>query len=263
MALYDETDPEAPNAFWPRDPYGNPYDPEQVDHVWLYREDDTDELRYSVRSMAANLPMRAAYVIGDLPAWWAGGHLPADTRGDARHNTYEQLAKAVLSDEISDPFILQNDDFFLFERMESLPVMHRGLYSYAMSLATTANGYLQTMRQTATYLTLEHNIYQPICYELHVPLTVWKGPMARALDLIMSHERENHQRRPYGMHLNKRSVYGNLAGIGGFAMPDVKVSNASHPDPRGPWLSTNPHTFSGRYRKRLAEAFPEPSRYEA
>lgn len=111
------------------------------------------------------------------------------------------------------------------------------------------------MRETRDLLVqLGHD--DPLSYELHVPLPVDKAGMLTALDL--------------GRHLDvvhKRSLYGNLARLGGERSEDVKVL---HRGPRGfgsqsVFLSTMPDAFSaglvGQFiRRRLYRPCPYETR---
>jgi hypothetical protein len=109
------------------------------------------------------------------------------------------------------------------------------------------------MRETAALLA-DLGYPDPLSYELHVPLPVDKTGMLDALGL--------------GRHLDvvhKRTLYGNLAGLGGQQIPDVKIL---HRGPRGYgpnslFLSTMPDAFvNGHVGRFIRAAFPDPSPYE-
>jgi hypothetical protein len=61
---------------------------------------------------------------------------------------------------------------------------------------------------------------------------------------------------------HQRTMYGNLARLGGRKLRDVKVLNGVDPIPTGRWLSTMDTTFS-RVEGLLEQRFPDPSPWEA
>lgn len=173
------------------------------------------QLRYALRSWAANLPHRRVWLIGYRPPWAADvGHVPIRQTGTKYKNTTAAVRVAIEHPEITERFILCNDDFFAMKpQPEELPVYHRGLvWDVEAYYATRGNGaYLRGLRETRGLLArLGHA--DPLSYELHVPLPVSKAGMLNALET--------------GRHLDvlhKRTAYGVLAGIGGEYMADVKV----------------------------------------
>lgn len=213
------------------------------------------ELRYALRSWAAHLPHRRVWVIGYPPPWLQGVRcLPTPQTGTKYVNTTRAVAAACRHPEISDPFVLANDDFFVMSPMpDGVPVLHRGpVREVEAYYASRGNGaYLQGLRATRDLLaSLGHP--DPVSYELHVPLTVHKAGMLRALDV--------------GRHLpvlHKRTAYGNLAELGGEQIEDVKVLWRGPQIPAGPFLSTMPDAFTnGMVGVHLRRAFPRPGPYE-
>ncbi|MGW9410304.1 hypothetical protein [Streptomyces diastaticus] len=214
-----------------------------------------EQLRYALRSWAANLPHRRVWLVGARPSWATNvEHIRTRQGGTKYRNTTVAMEAVCLHPEISDPFIYCNDDFFVLRRLAAVPVFHRGPVAEVEAYyATRGNGrYLRGLRETRDLL-VELGHPDPLSYELHVPLPVNKRGMLAALET--------------GRHLDvlhKRTAYGNLAGIGGERMADVKVINrAPGFDTASGFLSTMPDSFTrGAVGGYLRQAFFRPSRYE-
>ncbi|MDX3345878.1 hypothetical protein PV387_03365 [Streptomyces sp. ME02-6987-2C] len=213
------------------------------------------ELRYALRSWSAHLPHRRVWIIGYKPAWLAGvRHVPTRQTGTKYANTTAAMWLACEHPEISDPFLYANDDMFVMELVDEMPVLHRGpLRDVEAYYSARASGqYLRGMRETRDLLA-RHGHRDPLSYELHVPLPVSKAGMLRALDAG----------RDLAV-LHKRTAFGVLDEIGGERIADVKVL---HRGPRfdrsTPFLSTMPDAFAnGEVGRVIRGQFTRPSNYE-
>ncbi|MTE20275.1 hypothetical protein F0L17_14385 [Streptomyces sp. TRM43335] len=212
-------------------------------------------LRYALRSWAANLPHRRVWIVGYRPTWAAGvEHIPTVQDGTKYQNTTAAVRAACEHPEVSSTFLLCNDDFFVMDPVEEMPVLHRGpLRQVEAYYATRGNGkYLRGLRETRDWLTsLGHT--DLLSYELHVPLPVEKKAMLAVLDA--------------GAHLDvlhKRTAYGVINGLGGEQVEDVKVMHRGPNFPRHiPFLSTMPDSFSnGSVGTLIRRSFARPCRYE-
>lgn len=230
---------------------------ETLDIVVPVREGAVNEqLRYALRSWAAHLPHGRVWVVGYLPAWVDGvRHIPTRQTGTKYQNTTAAMRAACSHPDVTDRFLYCNDDMFVMHSVEAMPALHRGsMRKVEAHYATRGSGaYLRGMRETRELLArLGHD--DPLSYELHVPMVVEKDAMLQALEV--------------GRHLDvvhKRSLYGNLAEVGGAEIQDVKIL---HRAPRGYsgnsfFLSTMPDSFAnGHVGAFIRRAFPERSRYE-
>jgi hypothetical protein len=212
-------------------------------------------LRYALRSWAAHLPHRYVWIVGHRPPWVDGARpRPTPQTGTKYVNTTRAVAAACRNREISDPFVLLNDDFFVMEPLpDGVPTLHRGpVREVEGYYASRGNGsYLRGLRETRDLL-VSLGYDDPLSYELHVPLVVHKEPMRQALDV---------GRRLDVLH--KRTAYGNLAGLGGDQVEDVKVMWRGPRFPGGPFLSTLPDAFdNGMVGAHIRRTFAEPSPYE-
>lgn len=213
-----------------------------------------EELRYALRSIAEHAPHGRVWLAGYRPSWvWRVGHIPTAQSGTKYANTTLAVRRACEHPDVSDPFVLANDDFFVMRPIREVPVLHRGpVRDVERYYASRANGqYLRGMRETRDLLvSLGHQ--DPLSYELHVPLPVGKAGMLSALDA--------------GAHLDvvhKRTLYGVLNAIGGQQIQDVKALHAGAYPVKGSFLSTMPVSWQGQAGRMVRARFPRPSKFEA
>lgn len=229
---------------------------EDLDLVVPVREGPANQqLRYALRSWQANLPHRRVWIIGYKPSWLGGvGFIPARQTGTKYANTTQAVRLACEHPEITDTFLYANDDMFVMEPLDEMPVLHRGpIREVEPYYAARASGpYLRGMRETRDLL-VGRGYEVPLCYELHVPLPVGKAGMLKALDAGRDVE-----------VLHKRTAYGVLNEIGGEQIGDVKVLHrAPRFDRSTPFLSTMPDSFAnGEVGRVIRSRFPSPSDYE-
>lgn len=217
------------------------------DIVYLVRRGDAnDELRYSLRSLT-NLPHGQVWLAGHQPRWTRNvGRIPVRQSRGKWPNQEANIRAACLHPDVSDPFVMFNDDFFVIEPLDRVPVWHRGPIGERLDkYASRTDEYPARMRATADYLGVDALAYDAI----HIPMTFHKQPLLDVLDTI-----------PDGVLF--RSVYGNRQQIGGTKHRDVKVAR-SRTVPAGPLVSTSDGSFRrlpvGRHIRNL---FPDPGPYE-
>lgn len=80
-----------------------------------------EEIRFSIRSLEQNMTdLRHIYIIGECPSFLQNvKHIPAEDTQKERHvNAYNKIKLACEQEEISDEFLLMNDDFFMLKPFE-------------------------------------------------------------------------------------------------------------------------------------------------
>lgn len=219
-----------------------------MDAVYVLREGVHDELRYSLRSLAANVEHDRVHLVGHRPPWATGvNHIPTVQRGTKHQKVLTNLRAAIHSDAVSDPFMLWNDDMYAMQPVGKLPVMNGGPLSAAIR-AAQSKGYrerLQATRDRLVAMGIEH----PLAYDaLHVPQTYAKADLLAILD--------------DGWPL-WATAYGNLVRTDhGTQMPNAKM-----PDPPYdgyPWLSSSDRGWGRKtpLGMHVRGVFPTPCRYE-
>ena len=229
------------------------------DVVYIVRKGDrNDELRYSLRSLR-NLPHGNVWIVGYQPEWVTGTHhLATIQAGTKRENGHQNLVTASQCGDITEDFILMNDDFFVMHPIVRIPTLHRGTVDETITEFTRkrrGNGsYVASMIQTRNVLQ-GLGYTKPLSYELHVPIVINRERFLEAVHIVAGLG---------GTALNKRTVYGNVHNIGGDRIRDPKIATnwqqwkATHP-----FLSTSDHTFhTDRVGGHIRATFPDPSPYE-
>ena len=218
------------------------------DVVYLCGPRVGDELRYSLRSLV-NLPHRQVWLAGHIPKWVRDvGTIPVKQHPAKKwHNQNANLLAAASHPEVSERFVLFNDDFFVMEPVDEVPVWHRGPFTDALlaRFASPRSGnYGHRMRETADLIGRDQ-----YSYELHVPLPMVKWKTKITVESMPE-------------DLLFRSIYGSDWQIGGVEHEDVKVK-ADDRRPDGPFVSTSDTSFRSRpVGKRIRRQFREPGRYE-
>ena len=221
----------------------------------------SQELRYALRSWCTNLPHRQVWLVGHRPHWASSevGHIPTVQDGSKWENTTTAMRAACEHPDVSDTFVWCNDDTFTMRPfLDGMPVLHRGLLRDIVARRAGRPGYGGRDEYGAglgaALARLEGLGYgEALCYEHHSPLPVGKAAMVEALDVGA------------GLDVAKRSVYGNLAGLGGEFAEDVKIA-WRRPQGFGPdsaLVSTMPDAFAnGHVGRWIRSSFPKPCTYE-
>lgn len=223
-----------------------------MDYVYLCKEGDNEELRYSIRSVLKNAPEGIVWLVGGKPDWYVGNHIHV-TQGRMAYSNARNILNAIIkSDSISNDFVLMNDDFFVMKPIDEIPVLHGGsLKKKAYMRHEIAPGAFYTNMLHSTIQSLTRNkIKDPLDYELHVPM-------------IMNKDKLNSVLKNNGLW---RSLYGNIHNIGGTEQDDVKIYggkplNLNPVDiENSVFLSTD--DFSFKEMNFIRESFPDKSIYE-
>lgn len=224
--------------------------------------DRNEELRYALRSIDAFLPHGRVWLAGHAPRWTRNiEHVPTRQSGPKHENSLKNLLTACQHPDVSENFILWNDDFFLLETpFAGVPLLHRGpAWEHLASYGGASSQYLRNMKATIEILALA-GLDNPLSYELHVPMPVTKAGILSSIETASAK----------GMPLCKapqiRTLYGNLiAGGDGAQADDVKIFEAAQvwtPGPL-PYLSTMDHLWARHPAAKAVRALlPNPCQYE-
>ena len=170
-----------------------------------------------------------------------------------RANIFHNILAACRHPDVSEQFVIFNDDFFVTAPVTDVEIHYRSTLREHMnlpSLRTRKSWWSDSLTTTMACLqTL--GIPDPISYELHIPFPVDKKLMRATLERFESVTPNNPPQW--------RTLYGNLNNIGGTVAKDSKVM--SQGVLRMPYHSTTDVSWRF-FRRRFMQMFPEPSRYE-
>lgn len=227
-----------------------------MDIVYVNRHGENPELRYSLRSLR-NVDHDLVWVFGGAPVWLNQStvyHRERMQAGSPYASTRGHIEAACNTPEVSDPFMLWNDDFYAMRKVGRVPVYHRGsLLAMLEEFATSKTGWVKGLRETASMLDSRGMLASAMSYDTHLPLIVHKAPMRESL-------RWAAKARTDAVHL--RTLYGAVAGLTGIEHVDPKMIRRTDPFPPGAWLSSGDHTFRSVVEPVVRYVFPNESPYE-
>lgn len=220
----------------------------------LKKELDTEELRYSLRSVEKNFPHRYVWFIGGQPKGFKPDrYIKHNQEGALKWELIRSsMYKAVENEELSDEFFLFNDDFFIMkpvkgewknfvdmtlsERIEELKLENPWLNIYGRTLFKAEQELISLGAPTMNY-------------DVHLPMLFHKANVAETIKQCSSPQ--------------MRSVYGNLTRSPFIIHPDVKVYDLETVPEDPDFLSTNDKTFNnGKVGEYIRDQFPKPCKYE-
>lgn len=216
-----------------------------------------EELRYSLRSVAKNFPHRKVWFVGE----YQEGFLPDGwlkvTQNEISKwaNTSKSMLAVCLSDneDISENFVLFNDDFFIMKPLENgfMPYYYRKTLDEQIEWLEKQNsrGYLNHIRETRKML---KDTWKPIkCYAVHYPMVINKLEMLETMS-------------SYPNGLMWRALYANYWKKGGVSCNDCKIQNPfTTPNPDAPFFSTSDRSFrDGEVGKLIRDTFSDKCEYE-
>lgn len=225
------------------------------DVVYILKNDiDSDELRYSLRSVVMNFPYHKIVFAGGKPDDINPDiYLEDQQVGSSKwERSKHSLIKALKCDELTDDIWLFNDDFFIMDKVKSDTNYFGGTLekrildlrrhyalgsTYIRSLETLKGRLIQMRKDT-------------LSFALHVPMLINRQA---ALQLLEKKDSSSSMFRSY---------YGNFYKIDCQFMEDVKVYDLETV-PDTPYISTTDESFKdGKVGEFLRLFFERPCKYE-
>lgn len=214
---------------------------------------NNNEIRYSLRSLS-NLPHGKVFVVGELLPWFDNIiHIPAsDPFTNKQQNALHKLSITAALRNLSNDFILMNDDFFILRKQSSIKPYYRRTLEEAME---------QHQAKGSRYFEAIQNTYEMypngLDYSLHIPFVFNKTKLRKTIKHLEGLDKP----------VLLRTVYGNMHKIGGEQMDDVKLCQKDwrrqRELPNLPFLSTDDQIVrKARFEKAMKRRFPAPSVYE-
>ena len=234
-----------------------------MDIVYIVRPgDDNEELRYSLRSVAKNMPHRSIVIAGHTPAWVQNVYSIEIEQNEPKYVNAENNWRAAMADgNITDQFVVMNDDFYIMKPVLKVNelTLHRGsLESVIGYYAKMPGPYISNMRRTRDLLVrLGYDVTELKSYALHIPMV-----MDRLKRRILQHVIDEAGYEPYQVQM--RTLYGNFWNVGGVEISDVKTSNHDTAvADNDTFLSSNDQSFNdGVMGQLIREKFKNKCKYE-
>jgi hypothetical protein len=230
---------------------------EKIAYVYICRNGENEELRYSIRSLA-NMPPGDVWVVGGKPDWYTGKYIYVNQNDHKYRNAYLNLIAMCKSEEIPDSIVLMNDDFYVVKKIEEIPVFTGGFLIEKQALykrLAPHSDYTRKLGKTISFLE-QRGVDLAVDYELHVPMPMSKKKLLNVI--------------AYSPEVLWRSSYGNMYNVDGQVITDVKVYVYDKMLPKSynwktslyPYLSSDDDSFKIIHEHVLKEMFPDPSPHE-
>lgn len=235
-----------------------------MDVVYLVKPgDENEELRFSLRSLAKNMPyVDRVFIAGYCPAWVRNVEsINLEPLEDKFDNQAQSLRAACADGRISDDFVLMNDDHFALVEMESLPAWHLGPLRLLIQRLkrrgqTDSDMWFYGLKQTLKQMR-EWGHPNPNAYEAHIPLQFNRARLGDLLD------QATHKPFLWG------SAYDAAGSPDGALGDNVKVGELGSKELLEcmtgglPFLSTEDEAFTfGKVGLFVRTIFPDPCIYE-
>lgn len=217
-----------------------------MDFVYICRDGENEELRYSIRSVLHFYPDAKVHIFGGKPRWYSGNFTEIKDQGNKFDNInkcYEAICQSDLKE-----FILMNDDFFIIDKPDSFTYYYDGTLESKIDRHMKEYGiskYARVLSEANSKLK-KIGITQPLNYDVHTPILFNKDKLAEIINLSFA----------------PRSMYGNIFNVGGEKISDVKIyKNTDSVYINGYFLSTDDKSFI-KVKNLLDKKFKDRSVYE-
>jgi hypothetical protein len=229
-----------------------------TDFVYICKDGINEELKYSIRSVSFSFPDSNIWVVGGKPDWYIGNYIEVEQKDSKYKNAVRNLETICNSQEISESFILMNDDFYIVKKIDKIENFHGGFLLDKINLYQKLNSNSQyTRKLSRTYNKLKALGFEdPLDYELHIPMIMEKEKLKTIIELLDQ--------------FLWRSIYGNKFNVGGTQMEDVKVYNSGPLVLKSYDLNVDDHTylssadssFNSIFNKILKFMFDKKTKFE-
>jgi len=228
---------------------------------------ETEELRYSLRSVAENARglFGRVWLVGHRPAWAVNvEHIDVAVPGGKAKDVPAKLRAVCEHPDVAPTFVLMNDDYYLLDPVERWEAWHMGAIADRIAFWRREGkgaAWLRMVEQTAAWVAEQGG--SGLCWQGHRPL-LWDK--AKLLDVL--------DRYPEGRPLDVIGLF-DLAGADcgeprrGF---NTKVTSdpgmfhrklAAFAGSPCPWLSSNDQAFqTGMIGGFIRGVFRRPCEYE-
>lgn len=214
---------------------------------------DSDEIRYSLRSVEKNFPHGKVWFYGGKPAGIEPDeYVEVIQQGESKFDKVTNTIKAICkNDEITNSFWLFNDDFYVMQKVTNYKPMASGTIDERVQHIIDKHGFKSRYanRLEHTGKLLKSKGYDTLCYAMHVPMLINRRIALEAMTVFAGEPMF-------------RCIYGNYAGEEPLITKDVKIFGNDKPLTDTVFLSTDNAAFKNEGGTYVRERFAEPSRWE-
>ena len=230
------------------------------DIVYILRNDideiDSDELRYSLRSVVKNFSFNSVWFYGGCPKWAKPDHyVKFKQQGTNKWLKSCSTLKAIFeNDEITAEFYLFNDDFYILKPYEQdVAIVNGTIYERAEVLKQKRGATKYYRKQISEAAWLNNHCLPTMNYATHTPLLVNRVKALEVVNMAPS-------------RCLFRNLYGNICEVPYTIHDDVKIlldDMEGVPDEDAFLCSSGDANFKkGAVGVYIRNMFPEPCRYE-
>lgn len=217
------------------------------------------EILYSLRSLSNLEDCGRVFIVGRCPYFIDSKkvhHIDcSDPTKNKLLNAMHKIRIACSHKEISEDFILMNDDFFFLKKTRGIPYYNMGTLEQMAKNHTTKGGYYYAAINGTIDALKKAGVEKALSFELHYPIVINKKLFLEIVDPAW------YAQRP----LLFRSLYGNLAKIRSTKRQDLKIYTLKDFERMGTpdFVSTdNKVCLDLSVQDWFARTFPQKSRYE-
>lgn len=225
------------------------------DLIYILKADiDTDELKYSLRSVERNFPINRVWFVGGQPKGLKPDiRLKHEQIGNCKWEMIRSsMWKAVSDERLTEDFFLFNDDFFVMKPVDTDSfrnfvdgTLERRIDE--LHSESGMNAYTRTLFKLEQELKTLHE--PTMNFDVHLPMLMNKEQVRSTLYKCSSPQ--------------MRSAIGNINRLPFVIHNDVKVYDMESVPVNETYLSTNDDTFNkGKVGKYIRETFTTKSRFE-
>ena len=222
-----------------------------------------NEIKHSLRSIERHLKnFDKVFIIGERPLWLNGEAIYIKHKDDMRYckerRIMEKLLFACKLEQLSDKFIMFNDDYFLTGDIDAagIPYYYSGMISARILKRKTLDIYAHSMVNTLCVLNIEG---LPLKYfDIHYPIVYDKKLFPEVMD-------------KYDWNIKNgyiiKSLYANTLQTEGELRKDCKVNKEGtvreiEDKVRGTDLFSTKTYLTPKFREFIMTLYPEKSRFE-
>ena len=225
--------------------------------VYICRDGENEELRYSLRSVQTFYPNSTVWVVGGKPSWYSGNYIKVKQVAYSLENVRNSLVEIINHPEIPDQIVIMNDDFFFVRYVPNIGAYVSGTL-YNKILFNKENGINSTYIKRLNGLLRHCKQYKdsPLDFETHAPMLASKSKLSSIVnDQVM-------WRSNYGNRFLGDSEVEIIEDVKMYSDPKYAFKSYNPLTFKYPFFSTQDNSFEIAYQTILKNMFCIPSKYE-